>query len=138
MTALRTKSILVSLFILATIVVRASIPEGFMPAAPGTGLLYELCPSAVPGEVMQTLARWGGKGQHAHHTHHGHSDAAAPDHASHDSDQCQIGHLLASAVVVDTTPDVESLPSSPEFVHPPVFVYARTLRTATSSRGPPA
>jgi hypothetical protein len=136
MTLLRGKSVLFSLLILATIITRASIPEGFMPSAPGSGLLFELCPSAVPAEVMQVLAERDGKGRHAHHAHHG--QGAEPDHSSHDGNQCEIGHLLASAVAVDTGSETSTSPSAPEFTPAPVIVHVRTVRTATSSRGPPA
>ena len=138
MNGARNKRLLTLMLVFATLAMRASIPEGYMPSAPGTGLLYELCPSAVPAEVMQVLQSRKGGGHHVHHGHHGRADPATGDHSAHDGAQCPIGHLLASAVVIDMGSEAETLPNAPDFVAIPVLIRSRTVRTATSSRGPPA
>ena len=88
---------------LAMLALRALTPEGYMPAAQGSGLLFELCPEGVPAEFMQALSGGG------HHHHHGASDSG--DSAA-DTGDCPIGHMLSSAVahdaddVSDVTPDL--------------------------------
>lgn len=122
------------LVLLTTLAMRAAIPEGFMPSALGSGLLYELCPSAVPAEVMQVLrANKGHSGHHAHHQQTNHTD-----HSKHDGNQCEIGHLLASAVAVDMTWQAQLPP--PVIVHalPVAIPYNSSTRTSYASRDPPA
>jgi hypothetical protein len=115
--------------LLAGMLLRALTPLGYMPAAPGSGLLFELCPDQLPaGMVFQ------GAGASTHH-HHGNSDDAEQ---TAEPDQCQIGHLLFSAVAVDqavalfnaAAPAIDRvfLPTQ-TFPHPTVSVY--------QSRGPP-
>ena len=77
---------------LAMLALRALTPEGYMPAAQGSGLLFELCPEGVPAEFMQALSGGG------HHHHHGASDSG--DSAA-DTGDCPIGHMLSSAVAHD-------------------------------------
>ena len=38
--------------VLATLTLRAAIPAGFMPTAAKGGLPFEMCPSAVPAEIL--------------------------------------------------------------------------------------
>lgn len=100
-----------------------------MPAAAGSGLLYELCPEGVPAEVMQALLGGG------HHHHHG-----AP--ASGDSEagtiECPIGHMLSSAVAHDAQAVTDVVPDTPIWaiggVRP---TQGRRLNTYLS-RAPPA
>ena len=40
---------------LALLSLRALTPDGYMPAAADSGLLFELCPEGMPAEVMQAL-----------------------------------------------------------------------------------
>ncbi|MDJ0700608.1 MAG: hypothetical protein QNJ07_12190 [Woeseiaceae bacterium] len=141
MTHFSSNTPLALLLVVATLATRATIPEGYMPSAPGTGFLYELCPSAVPAEVMRVLQARRGPSAHAHHGHHGHhadTSGEPADHTVHDGAQCPIGHLLASAVAIDMSWEADALPPAPEFEAAPVIVRLRSLRTATSSRGPPA
>ncbi len=142
MSYLRSNKLLALLLVFATLATRATIPEGYMPSAPGTGFLYELCPSAVPAEVMQVLQERRGASEQPHHDHH-HAHHAKPsdetaDHSMHDRAQCPIGHLLASAVAVDMSTEADAVPPTPAFAAAPVIIRLRSLRTATSSRGPPA
>ena len=79
------------LLLLAALLLRAGIPDGYMPSAPGSGQLFELCPAGVPAGFMQALS---GSGQHHHHN----SDASE---SHYDASHCPIGHLLSAAVAVD-------------------------------------
>ena len=73
--------------LLAGIVMRAFIPAGYMPAAPGKGLLFELCHDGLPAGFTQAL------GGHDHHAGHGGHD----DHAA--GGDCSIGHILSLAFI---------------------------------------
>jgi hypothetical protein len=122
------------LLVLTTLAMRAAIPEGFMPSALGSGLLYELCPSAVPAEVMQVLrANKGHGGHHAHHQQPNHTD-----HSKHDGNQCEIGHLLASAVAVDTSWQTPLPPPVTVHALPVAIAFNSSTRTSYASRDPPA
>lgn len=124
------KSRYISVALLATLLLRASIPDGYMPAPVGGGLLFELCPAGVPAELMQALA-----GPGTHHHHHDSNDTSG---AQFDAEQCPIGNLLSAAVAIDAhwiTPDV------PLLTEPPVAaaqVVASRSELARRSRGPPA
>lgn len=135
MNRLRNRKLVAIVLLLATLGARAATPDGFMPSAPGNGLLFELCPSAVPARVMQVIRSW----QHGdHHMHHGRHGAHGGKHGAHDSKQCPIGHLLASAAAVDTTWAAEEVPSKPVYVPAPVVIRLTSPRTAYSSRDPPS
>ena len=116
------------LLLMAALLVRAGTPDGYMPAAAGTGLLYELCPSGVSAEFMQFL----GGGDHHHHG----GDAEPVTHV--DADQCPIGHMLGSAVAHDMTADAEIFPVTVEFAAAPAPVIRQLRRSAYRSRAPPA
>lgn len=135
MNRLRDRKLIAIGLLLAALATRAATPDGFMPSAPGNGLLFELCPSAVPAEVMQVIRSWQHGGHHMHHGHHGAHDGK---HGAHDSKQCPIGHLLASVVAVDTTWAAEDVPSKPVYVPAPVVIRFASPRTAYSSRDPPS
>ena len=113
---------------LATLSLRALTPDGYMPGSAESGLLYELCPDGMPAEIMQSLAGGG------HHHHHGGSDSASVS----GTEQCPIGHMLASAVAVNSwsTPDV--LPDAPVFNDVPAAMLFQASVTAYRSRAPPA
>ena len=115
---------------LAVLSLRAFTPDGYMPAAPGSGLLFELCPAGMPAEVMQALA---GGGHHHHHGDDGDADGAVADSA-----QCPIGHMLGSAVAHDMTADAEIFPVTVEFAAAPAPVIRQLRRSAYRSRAPPA
>lgn len=134
MKRLRNRKLIAVVVLLATLGTRAATPEGFMPAAPGQGLLFELCPTAVTPEVMAVIRSWQPGGHHMHHGHHG----MAGDHGKHDSEQCPIGHLLASTVAVDTTWAAEDIPSAPVYFVAPVVVRVSATRASYSSRDPPS
>jgi hypothetical protein len=104
--------------LLAGLLLRAMTPLGYMPASPGSGLLFELCPDQLPaGFVVQD------SGTTAHHHHQGDSDNASTDA---EPDQCQIGHLLFSAVAADQT--------VAEFDAIPVIIFHSVSPVQTTSR----
>ena len=114
---------------LATLSLRALTPDGYMPGSAESGLLYELCPDGMPAEIMQALAGDGG-----HHHHHGGSNSASVS----GSEQCPIGHMLASAMVVDSGSVPDVLPDTPVFADNPVAMLVRASVVAYRSRAPPA
>ena len=116
--------------VLAALLLRAAIPDGYMPAAAGTGLLFELCPSRVPAEFMQAMQR----SEQGHH-HHGSSDDAT---SHYDASQCPIGPLLSAAVAFDDFAEIDTAQTSP-VVHKAPLPNWRTRTPLTyRSRGPPA
>ncbi len=115
---------------LATLALRALTPDGYMPGSAGSGLLYELCPEGMPVEIMQALA---GDGQHHHH-HGGDGETTSASGA----EQCPIGHMLASAIAMDTTPASDMLPDTPAYDDVPVAVLLHTPAIGYRSRAPPA
>lgn len=107
---------------------RALTPEGYMAAAPGNGLLFELCPEGVPAEVMQAIT---GK----HHHHHGTDDGSE---SAQSSEQCPIGHMLSAAIAGDSdAADIAIAQQLPATLRHQSRL-AQQLRTAYSSRAPPA
>jgi len=114
---------------LAMLSMRALTPEGYMPASPGSGLVFELCPEGMPAAVMQALA-----GPGHHHRHHGADDTASQSAAA---EQCPIGHMLSTAAAVDGDVAPATVPDSPEFLVAVFLPLVRTRRTAFRSRAPP-
>lgn len=113
----------------ATLLLRASIPDGYMPSPAGSGFLFELCPSRVPAAFMQALA---GSDAHRHHQ----ADAAATAHFN--AQQCPIGHLLSGAVAIDTLwsePDASALAAP---LVPAGWLPVSTRLFTWRPRGPPA
>jgi len=113
---------------LAALAVRAFAPDGYMPASPGSGLLFELCPDGMPAEIIQALA---GSGHH----HHG---AAQDDDASVGPEQCPIGHMLASAVAHDADNPPASVPDTQVYAIVAVLPSQGRSQPAYRSRAPPA
>ena len=114
---------------LATLALRALTPDGYMPGSAESGLVYELCPDGMPAEIMQALA-----GDSHHHHHHGDDGTTSVS----STEQCPIGHMLASAIAVDTATVPDVLPDTPVFADVPVTFHFRTPVTAYRSRAPPA
>ena len=115
---------------LATLALRALAPDGYMPGSADSGLLYELCPEGMPVEIMQALA-----GDNQHHHHHGGDGEAT---SAGGSEQCPIGHMLASAMAMDSTPASDMLPDTPVFDDDPVAVLFHSPAIGYRSRAPPA
>lgn len=123
--ALRQSRVLLAI-LLAGVVLRAFVPAGYMPAAPGKGLLFELCHDGMPAEFMAALAGHGGHGHHGAHDGHGATGV------------CSIGHILALAFAdAPDTPDIPILAATGF----PVALVARmrlaTGRFAYAARAPP-
>lgn len=120
------------LVLFSGLLLRALTPLGYMPAAPGSGLLFELCPDQIPpGFVLQDA----GNSAHHHHHHHGNSDDAPP---STEPDQCQIGHLLFSAVAADNAvTQIGDAPAADTHFSPLVRTVSRLTVSVYQSRAPP-
>jgi hypothetical protein len=110
---------------LAMLSLRALTPEGYMPGSRGSGLLFELCPAGMPVEIMHALG--GG-----HHHHHGDKAPVSG------TEQCPIGHMLGTAVAVDSGIVVEVHAVAPRPVAQVASVPAPPGITAYRSRAPPA
>jgi len=105
------------------------MPDGYMPGSRGSGLLFELCPSGMPVEIMRAL----GQGHHHHH-HHGQSDRASAASA----ESCPIGHMLSSSVAVDSDVALEIQPATPAPWVERFLSSSSVPLTAYRSRAPPA
>ena len=115
--------------LLAGVVLRAFVPAGYMPAAPGKGLLFELCHDGLPAGFMQAL---GGHDHHAGHAGHGGHE----DHAS--AGDCSIGHILSLAFI--DAPDTAQPAIQPPQVPLVAVPLQRELRGQPgvySARAPP-
>ena len=115
--------------LLAGIVLRAFVPAGYMPAAPGKGLLFELCHDGVPAGFMEAL---GGHGHHSGHAGHGDHD----EHAG--GADCSIGHILSMAFI-DESQTVEPAiqPSLGILITIPLQQLLRGYSGVYSARAPP-
>ena len=115
------------LLVFAILLMRAAIPPGYMPAAIGSDLLFELCPEGVPAVVMQSL------GLHSHY--HGESEN---DTAAFDVAHCPLGHMFSSiaAVEIDAAIDIDS--AIPVFRPLSNDTRVASLHTVYRSRGPPS
>jgi len=81
----------VATVLLTGVLLRAFIPAGYMPAAPGQGLLFELCQAGVPSGFASAL-----KGHEDRHGQH----AAHNAHDDHESgEDCSFGHILSFAFI---------------------------------------
>jgi len=110
-------------------VLRALTPLGYMPATAGSGLLFELCPDQLPaGFVVQNADA------SAHH-HHGNSDDTQ---STAEADQCQIGHLLFSAVATDpAVGEFSAAPTATDFSVLPIQTFSCLTLSVYQSRAPP-
>lgn len=115
-----------ALLLMAALLVRAGIPDGYMPASAGSGLLFELCPSGVSPEFMQFLG-----GDHHHH-------GSGEDASQFDAAECPIGHMLSPAAATDVD-SFAAVTVGPEAydVAPASPVSARVV-ISQRVRGPPA
>ena len=116
---------------LAMLSLRALTPDGYMPGSSGSGLLFELCPDGMPAVVMAALDGTAGH----HHHHHGNTDDSASVTAT---EQCPIGHMLASAVAVDVETQTDIGPDAPTVDVNYLSTTQRRLDSAYHSRAPPA
>ena len=117
------------LLLLAPLLLRASIPDGYMPAPLAAGLPFVLCPSGVPAGFMATLS---GSDQHRHHGHEG----SVGTHV--ESGQCPIGHMLTPVAAFDDCWPTVAIPAPLAFSAPPKSVYPSVTPVKPRSRGPPA
>ena len=113
----------------ATLLLRAAIPDGYMPAPVGNGLPFVLCPSAVPAEFMVLLT---GSEHHHHHGAEGATDSGV------EASQCPIGHMLTPAIAAGDNWQPTTLPPPFVFAALPSAQYSSTTPLTSRSRGPPA
>lgn len=127
-----------SLLLLATLLLRAAIPDGYMPAALGEGTLFKLCPSGMPAPVMATLTGAEQHRHHQHHHHHWHDGADGADDSHFDASQCPIGHMLTPVIGNDGYGLAVAIPLPHEYTtpHEPILLSAEPVKPR--SRGPPA
>jgi hypothetical protein len=125
----RQKRLTPALLLFAALLLRAVIPAGYMPAAAGSGLWFELCPEGVPAEFAEFLSVDIG------HHHHGNADG---ENTGEDDHQCPVGHMLLSAAAADSTSQSADL--APDLPPATISIYSFTSTTRTHyySRGPPA
>ena len=115
--------------LLGGLVLRALTPLGYMPATAGSGLLFELCPDQLPAGFMAQNA------DASSHHHHGNSDDTQP---AAEADQCQIGHLLFSAVAADPAVDnFNSAPTAADFSVLAIQTFSCLTLSVYQSRAPP-
>ena len=113
---------------LATLVLRALTPDGYMIGSLKSGLLFELCPEGMPPGFLQALT-----GEH-HHSHHGGED----DRSSASSSQCPIGHLLFPAIAADVATVSIFVAATPRSSDVPARPLLRSQVSGYRSRAPPA
>lgn len=113
---------------LAMLCMRALTPDGYMPGSTDSGLLFELCPSGMPQEIMRALS---GDGHHHHH----HGDAGSGSAAS--AEQCPIGHMLSSAAAADSQPPASIAPHNVAYDLPAFAALVSVRAVAYRSRAPP-
>ena len=140
----RLKRITLLPLLLAGVTLRALVPAGYMPAAAGSGLLFELCHERLPAGFMAALAV---DDAHAHHSAHHPAHHSAHHHGSHDQHDehgegvgdCSMGHLLLLAAIDTVEPA-----GLPEFgwastpIDRSAAAFSPRRSHATSPRGPPA
>ena len=112
--------------LMAGVLLRAFVPAGYMPAAPGKGLLFELCHDGLPAGFMRSL------GGHDHHAGHGSHD----DHSS--GGDCSIGHILSLAFIdASETAQPAVQPPQLSFIAIPLQRLLRGYSGVYSARAPP-
>ncbi len=116
-----------SMLLLATLLLRASIPDGYMPAPLAAGMPFVLCPSGIPAGFM---AMPGGPDHH-----HGHGGDAG---AGVDASQCPIGHMLTPAMACSDHWQAFAVALPPEYAAAPLTTYTSATPIKPRSRGPPA
>ncbi len=115
--------------LLASLLMRAGIPDGYMPSAGDNGLLFELCPAGVPETFMRALSG------SEHHQHHAAAESSEPHY---DAGQCPIGHILLLSVAFDDLWQIESAPAAQEYIDTSAPAYEFQSVIGHRSRGPPA
>ena len=115
--------------LLAAAILRAFVPAGYMPAASGKGLLFELCHDGLPAGFMEAL------GGHGHHQDHG-GHAGHDEHAS--AGDCSIAHILSMAFI-DEVQSPEPAIQAPigVLVAMPLVQLLRGHAGVYSARAPP-
>ena len=123
------------------LLLRAAIPVVYMPSASDDGLLFAMCPSAVPADILVAMAG-AGQAAHDHDKHHaGHQGGAndAEASSSHfDTGHCPIGQVLSAAFVTSEQPVIAVRPSRVSTGVVTHAILRSVAPTQHRSRGPPA
>ena len=122
--------------LLVLVALRALVPMGYMPASPGSGLLFEVCHDGMPLSIAAPSSHVGGHAQSADHGAH-HHEAGGDDHAMA-ADGCALGHILSVAFL-------DSFDSAAVTIEPPVAFdtpepathLLPSRRLTPAPRGPP-
>jgi hypothetical protein len=133
MNSIRHKQLKTVLLLSAVLLLRATIPAGYMPAATGSGWFVDLCPEGLPSGLMEVL----GESSEHHHGHmdHGQGGSGEPGNDDH---LCPIGQMLLPAAIMDNACQVEMTPLTPVPAAIPIYAYTGVFSTNTHSRDPPA
>ena len=116
--------------LLTGLLLRALTPIGYMPGTAGSGFLFELCPDQLPAGVNLYDAS-------ASHQHH-HGDPGSEEQSA-SPDQCQIGHLLFSAVAVhEASAPPYPAPDTTDQTFLPALTFSNRTDSVYQPRGPPA
>ena len=118
-----------SLLLLATLMLRASIPDGYMPAPLAAGMPFVLCPSGVPAGFMAQLT---GAEHHHHHGSEGRADSSG------DPSECPVGHMLTPAFAFDDQRQHTATAPASASAWLPDPAYSSATSITSRSRGPPA
>lgn len=124
--------------LLVLMALRALVPLGYMPAAPGSGLLFEVCHDGMPLSIAAPSSHAAG---HVHGADHGaHHGDAGDDDAGHGmaADGCALGHIL-SVAFLDAFESVSvAIEPATSFDSPePVTPFLPSRRLTAEPRGPP-
>ena len=109
-----------------------------MPAAPGSGLLFEVCHDGMPLAVAAASSHSGGHAHGADHgSHHGGVSSADGSHAMA-ADGCALGHILSLAFIDSFETVAVAAEPATAFDAPEPITHLLPLRTlAHAPRGPP-
>lgn len=120
------------------LLLRAAIPVGYMPASFGSGSLFEMCPSAVPADLLAAISGAGVAHHSGHHAHHGGTEEAQSAGQHFDASHCPIGQMLSAAVAFDHQMAVAIPHTAARFLNSAVLAPGSIAPTSSRSRDPPA
>ncbi len=120
--------------LLVLVALRALVPVGYMPAAAGSGLLFELCHDGMP---MVFAAPSSPPDGHAHGGQHGNAGGDGAGHISA-AGSCALAHILSVAFIDDLALLPAAQVSVPDFDAPDYDSRPLSLlRLVPAPRGPP-
>jgi len=115
----------------AGLLLRALTPVGYMPGTMGGEFLFELCPEQLPPGIIAPDTG------SATHQHHHNNSGETPSET--EADNCQVGHLLFSAIAADQTDSTPIVNLTSSSYSPLLVEYSPYARVFSyQSRAPPA